>query len=131
MKVALGILFLNGRVLIGRRKEKDFLIPRLTWVFPGGKVSDEESPRIGLKREFKRETGFNVRIKRFLFSRVPSECSKITLFYYEVEPISGSLRAGGDLKELKWVKPTEVVKYFTTSIDLRVMNYLKALEQKI
>ena len=129
MRRVLGILYREGEVLIGKRRGANKYIPRLTWTFPDEIVGENESPRVKVKEAFKKKTGLTVRIKKFLFTSVPPENYKITDYYYWVEYVSGSLKSGGDIAELKWVRPSELPKYFTTSIDYKVVEFLKSLEE--
>jgi len=40
----------------------------------------------------------------------------------------GEEKAGEKFKELKWVDPTEAAKYFTTSLDPVISEYIKSLK---
>ena len=46
--------------------------------------------------------------------------------YYHCEIESGNEQAGEKFAELKWVKPSDVKKYFTTSLHPKILEYLKS-----
>ena len=69
--VVLGVIFdpKERKILIGRR-EKDPLVPKLSWVFPGGKLNHKETEEQTLKKEIKNTTGLKVADLGTVFSRV-------------------------------------------------------------
>lgn len=127
--IVLGIVYHKGKVLIGRRKEKDEHIEQLTWVFPGGRPRHEELD-IAAKREVKEETGLSVNSIKLLFARTYPEKRNLLSLFYLCEVDNNNATAGGDLAELKWVRPTEVKDYFTTSIHPNIFKFLQDLENE-
>ncbi len=125
--IVLGIVHYNGKIVIGRRAEKDKDVPALTWVFPGGVPRHEELDE-SVRREIKEETDITVKSAKLIFARTYPEKRSILSLYYLCEAENDKSRPGGDLAEVKWVKPTEVKKYFTTSIHPKVWEMLRALE---
>lgn len=127
--VVLGIIYdpKEKKILIGRR-EKDPLVPKLSWVFPGGKLNHKETEEQILKREIKEETGLKVANLGTVFSRIFKEEKKIFLIYNLCEVIGGKEKLGGNLKELKWVKPEELQRYFTTSFHPHLKEYIMNLK---
>jgi len=127
--IGLGIIHRDGKVLIGKRKNKDEFVEHLIWVFPGGEVGAniEES----LKKIIEEETNLDVEIKELVYVRKPPE-SKINmvLFYFDCMPLNRDEKSGGDLVELMWVKPTSVCEFFTTSVSDKVMEFLRSIEEK-
>ena len=129
-KIALlGIIFdpKKKMILIGRR-EKDPYIPKLTWSFPGGKMQSGEDVEETLKRKIKEKTGLNVANLGSIYSRVPEEKRDLLLTYFLCQKISGKEKPSDDLVELKWVKPEELEKYFTTSFHPHVKEYILNLK---
>jgi ADP-ribose pyrophosphatase YjhB (NUDIX family) len=127
--IGLGIIHEEGKVLIGKRKDKDEFVESLTWGFPGGEVGGniEES----LKRIIKEETKLDVEIKELVYVRKPPEPKiSIVLFYFDCIPTNRDEKAGGDLVELMWIKPTSVREFFTTSLSDKVMELLRSIEEK-
>jgi ADP-ribose pyrophosphatase YjhB (NUDIX family) len=82
-----------------------------------------------LKLEVKKKTNLDIKIKKLVFARSFPENRKFLLIYYLAEPINaGKEKAGEKFKEIKWIKPTEVKKFFTTSIHPEIMKILKKLK---
>ena len=125
-----GILIRNGYVLIGELKNKDMNMPRMTWFFPYKEIREDESPRLKIK-ELMKEIGIVSKVSKYLFSVVPSENSNIEQIFYEIEYLRGMAKPNGKFLKFMWVKPTQVFKYFTNMIDIRVSDYLKILERTI
>lgn len=133
--IGLGIITENGKVLIGGRKEKDKWVENLTWVFPGGKM-DSLNFEKEIGDELKEETGLEVKVDNLIAARVhPGSGFKtvqIVALYFSCSPTSKQkAKPGGDLSELKWVKPTEVFKHFTTSTCDEVTKFLVTLERSL
>jgi len=131
--VGLGIVAKNGKVLIGQRSKKDPWVENLTWVFPGGQMhtlhfGDE------LKKSIQIETGLDIEVKSLVTSRIhPDSGFKnvqiITLYFYCQPLPDGKETAGKKFKKLKWVKPSDVFKYFTTSVSDETTRFLMMLEK--
>ena len=116
----------SKKILIGRR-ENDPHIKELTWSFPGGRPNYGEDLEEGLQREILKKTGLKVKVKDLIFARARPENKEILSLYYICEKIGGNEEAGDLFKEIKWVKPSEIRKYFTSSIHPVIKNYLNSL----
>lgn len=125
----LGIVYKNGKILIGKRKPDPY-IKELTWTFPGGRPTYDKPLEESLKDEIKKKTGLEVEVKKLIFARIFREKPEFISLYYYCEPIGGNVKAGEKFNEIKWVKPTEIKKYFTTSVDTIIMSFLKQLEKR-
>lgn len=125
----LGIIYnpKNKKILIGKREE-DLFVKGLSWCFPGGRPKYGETLEQGLKREVTIKTGLDIDIKKLIFARVVTEKKDFLLIYYFCECSSGKARAGEKFSEVKWIKPSEVKKYFTTSVDPAILKFLKSLK---
>ncbi|MCX6784977.1 MAG: NUDIX domain-containing protein [Candidatus Komeilibacteria bacterium] len=125
----LGIIYqpTTNLILIGRR-ENDPYIKELSWSFPGGRADYGEDLEYYLGLEIKKKTGLEVAIKDLVFAKTYPEKREFLSIYYHCEPTGGQEQAGDNLVELKWIKPTEVGSYFTTSIHPKILDYLKTLE---
>lgn len=127
-----GIVFnpKTKKILIGRR-EKDPYVKRLTWCFPGGSPSYNLPLEESLKRSIKRKTGLNVKVQKLIYARFYPEKKTIMSLYYWClcEPVGGKERPGEKFVEIKWIKPTQITKYFTTSYHPIVLNFLRKLEK--
>lgn len=134
MVIGLAIIEKNGKILIGQRVAKDPWVENLSWVFPGGKM---DTLHFGneLKKIVKSETGLDVDVKTLVTSRIhPDSGFKniqiIALYFYcQANPNAKEI-AGKTLKKLKWVKPSDVFKYFTTSVSDETTKFLMMLEKE-
>jgi 8-oxo-dGTP diphosphatase len=91
IKVAVGILFDYGNVLICQRKSSARY--PLKWEFPGGKVEEGESPTDCLKRELKEELGLDVDVGP-LYHRQEhaySDNGTFEVFYHVIASYRGDL----------------------------------------
>ena len=125
----LGVIYDPKRkqILIGRR-ENDPHIKELSWCFPGGRPFYDETIEEALQREIKAKTGLEIKVKNIIFARTHPECKEFLSLYYKCEVVGGQEKAGELFVELKWVKPTEVQNYFTTSVHPKIMEYLFSLK---
>jgi len=121
----LGIVFNTEtrKILIGR-KENDPYVPKLSWCFPGGRPKHNEELEDAVKREVKEETGLDVESLGSIFTRILPEQKNILLIYYLCEVTGGKEKMSDEFKELKWVKPNELEKHFTTSIHPQLKEYI-------
>ncbi|MCD6547206.1 MAG: hypothetical protein J7K22_01480 [Nanoarchaeota archaeon] len=124
-----GIVYRDGRVLICKLKHKNPLITRLQWTFPFAELKDEESPRMAVKNLFKNELNMNIEVGKFLIKFVPSENPNIEQLFYEIKYKGGHPIFSKNFSDFTWVKPTQILKYFTTSISKDIMDYLRFLEK--
>lgn len=129
--VGLGLITSNKRILIGRRKEKDEHVKDLKWVFPGGSMESLDIKK-EVAREVNEETGLNVEVFDIVHARLmpdsPEKKVRIVVLYFHCRPLSGEEKPGGDLGELKWVDPTTVCQYFTTSTADEVIEFLNRVK---
>jgi ADP-ribose pyrophosphatase YjhB (NUDIX family) len=127
----LGIIYdpVAKKILIGKRVN-DPHIKNLSWVFPGERPDYKNEVDDNLKLEVKKSTGLDVDVKNIVFAKTYPEKREFLSIYYHCEPTSAGQKelAGESLSELKWVKPSEVGDYFTTSIHPAITEYLKTLE---
>ena len=127
--VLLGVVYNPEKkeILIVRR-EKDPIIPKLTWCFPGGRLGYNEEVDKSLKNSIKEKTGYTVKNLGAIFSDVAKEKDDLLKVYYLCEVLEGKGKAEGKkIKELKWVKPAEIEKHFQTSFNTRLKEYISNL----
>jgi len=127
--IVLGIIFDPARrkILIGKR-ENDPDIPKLTWCFPGGKLLYGQDIDKTLKKAVKVKTGYEVKNLGTIFSKTYPEKKDLMAVYFLCEVFKGKEKAGGNFLELKWVKPGEIEKHFTTSFHPRLKEYIMNLK---
>lgn len=126
----LGIVYNSKtkKILIGLR-QNDPHIQELSWCFPGGRPRYNESLEDGLKREILVKTGLEIRVKQLIFARTHPEKQEFLSLYYHCEVIGGIEKAGELFSALKWITPSEVTRYFTTSIHSFILDYLHTLHK--
>ncbi|MBN2095393.1 MAG: NUDIX domain-containing protein [Candidatus Aenigmarchaeota archaeon] len=129
-----GIVYnpVSRKILIGRRA-KDPYIEKLTWTFPGGRAGYGPDLEDSLREQIRKKTGLDVVVREVIFAKTYPEERKILSIYYLCEPVEaagpvlGGLKVGEGFTELRWVKPTEVAQYFTTSLHRTLFDYLETL----
>ncbi len=114
-------------ILIGKR-EKDPFIRELSWSFPGGRPGYKEDLEVYLKHEIKIKTGLDANVDNIVFAKTYPEKREFLSIYYLCTIVGGKEKAGEKFAEIKWVKPADVQKYFTTSLHPDLLVYLKDLE---
>lgn len=116
-------------VLIGKRVN-DPNLKELSWVFPGGRPDYKNDLEPNIVNEVKENTNLDVAVKNVIFVKTYPEIREFLSIYYLCEKTTDSPteQPMGNLKELKWVKPTKVTDYFTTSIHPKILEYLTSLE---
>lgn len=127
----LGIIYdpKTKHILIGRRVNDPHL-KELTWVFPGGRPDYKVDLDDNLKKTIKEDTGLEINTSKVVFAKTYPEKREFMSIYYHCEGnyAEGDEKPGGSLSELKWIRPTDITEYFTTSIHPKVFEYLKTLE---
>ncbi len=114
-------------ILIGKR-EKDPYVKKLSWSFPGGRPSYKEDLEKYLEVEVKKKTNLKIKVKKLVFAKTYPEDRRFLSLYYLAEPKNmGKEKAGEKFVEIKWVKPPEIKKYFTTSVHPEIIRILKGL----
>ena len=127
--IVLGIIFdpKRKKILIGKRK-KDLYLSKLTWAFPGGRLKYNEDIEKALKERIKEKTSLKVENLGSVFTKIYPEKKEFLSIYFLCEVMGGKEKAGKDFVELKWVKPEEVEKYFTTSFHPHLKEYILNLK---
>ena len=123
LEVAAGILILNGKILIAKRKEGKHLAGY--WEFPGGKVEHSETPEETLIREFKEELDVHIKVHSEFHQNVYSyPQKKVHLRSYRVELISGEFKLK-DHDEIKWAQISELDGLKIAPADIAIVEKLK------
>lgn len=128
-KIALlGIVFdpKTKRVLIGKRGKNS--IPNATWCFPGGRLNLNEDVNTAIKRRISEKTNLKVENLGCVFTRVPQEQQNLLLAYFLCEFLGGEAKTGEKYKELKWVRPEEVERYFNAPFEAPLKEYIISLK---
>ena len=120
----------QGRVVVIKRGSPPL---QGEWSIPGGLLELGETVREGVEREALEETGLVVESSEFLgvFDRiVPDDTGEIRFHYvlldYLCRPVSGSLQAGHDAAEAKWMTLEELREFpmveTTKKLLIRVLS---------
>ena len=127
--ILLGVIYnpSTKKILIGRR-ENDPHIPKLSWVFPGGRLNKGENLGKSFKERIQETTNLEVANLGAIFAKTYPEKENFMAVYFLCEIRSGEEKAGGDIKELKWVDVEELEKHFTTSFHPRLKEYILNLK---
>lgn len=102
------------------------------WEFPGGKVEDNETSKLALKREIQEELSFDIDVE-FLslisqhFYSYPNRDIHISLYLYEVKdkPIFNL----SDHDESCWVRPESFEQYKISQADRPFIDLLLSQSQ--
>jgi len=126
----LGIVYnpKTEKILIGKR-EKDPYVKKLGWCFPGGRPAYEKDLEYYLEKEIAKKTNVKIKDCKAIFAKTYPEERKILSIYYLCNYASGKAKPKDKFVEVKWVKPTEVKKYFTTSLHPTLFKFLRGLEK--
>lgn len=121
-KVAIGIIYKNGRILIDKRKPEGLLGG--LWEFPGGKVQKGESLEAALLREVREELGITVRILRPLVIVKHSYSHfSVTLHSFECDYVSGTPKCH-TCADYKWVHPRQLGDFAFPAANKKIMAAL-------
>ena len=115
------------KILIGKR-EKDPNIKNLGWCFPGGRPGYGKDLEHYLQKEIEKKTGLKIKSGKIIFAKTYPEKREMLSIYYYTTTNSEAAKPGEKFTEVKWIKPTEVKKYFTTSLHPEVFKFLKTLK---
>lgn len=120
--VTAAVLQRDGKVLIGRRPEKDLLGGM--WEFPGGTVETGEELVDGLRREIREELGAEISIVApFGVYRHAYTHFKVTLHAFLCQ-VEGLEPQALEASELRWVTRPELANYPMGKIDRLIANRL-------
>jgi 8-oxo-dGTP diphosphatase len=125
----LGVIFdpVKRKLLIGRRVNDPYLT-KLSWAFPGGRPEYNNELEFYLKKNIKSKTGLDIEIDKIIFAKTYPERRDFLSVYYLCHIVGGEEKAGDNITELKWIKPSEIKENFTTSVHPVLLDYLMTLE---
>lgn len=128
-KVVIAIIENDNKILLSRVKPdklKEF--GGLEYVFPGGRVKDQESLIDALIREIQEETGLDVEVVGQVSYRIhPTTLEEI--YYYHCICIDSGIQnipLNQDIRSLHWVSVIEV-EDFINDINPDIKRYLNVL----
>ena len=98
----------RGKILLGKKEEKEGHPISGEWHFPGGHIEEDEEPEEAVKREVKEETGLDVEVHQIVdVTSNPDSDSPFQVIYH-LEADSDDVDVGDDLEEVKWVDAGDV-----------------------
>lgn len=114
LKVALGIVFKEGKVLIIERAKQE---GSLTWAFPGGKIDPGEESSHAVIREVLEETGVECS-QLTLLGEILHEARNVHISYWKATASRGEAMVMEPEKALSviWATPEEAEARFTSAI---------------
>jgi 8-oxo-dGTP diphosphatase len=121
--VVAGIIELNGKLLICRRKKGgDF---PLKWEFPGGKVELQERATDALKRELLEELGIRAEIGEPIGRsehNYPGGAS-VSVWFFRVLSFQGKI-SKGSFDDVRWVCCEDLIRYDFLEADVKLVRTL-------
>lgn len=128
--IIIGMIFdpKTRKILVGKNKKEEhfsFLEEGLTYV----EELDKE-----LKRVTEEKTGYKVHNLGAVYARNcldkenQTKCKERLELYFLCEAIEGKEKPGENVKELIWIKPSEVEEYIHEKLPSRLKEYLTNLE---
>jgi A/G-specific adenine glycosylase len=122
-RIAVGVVFKKGRVLITRRKE-DGLLGGL-WEFPGGKIRSKETPESACLREIKEEVNLTVKIEAHL-CRIKHAYThfKILMDVFCCTYASGRVRLKGPV-DFRWIPLDSLETYPLPKANHKFLSQLR------
>ncbi len=122
-RIAVGVVFKNGRVLITRRKPSGLLGG--LWEFPGGKIQKGESPEAACIREIKEEVNLAIKVDSRL-SRVKHAYThfKIVMDVFCCSYVSGRVALNGPVDH-RWINLQQLDDYPFPKANHKFFDELK------
>jgi ADP-ribose pyrophosphatase len=126
-RVAVGaVVFNDSKVLLVRRAQPP---SRDLWAIPGGRVEIGETLQEAAEREIFEETGVTILAREpvYTFDYIDRDRSGRTRFHYVIidltaDYIRGSLKAGDDAAEARWVSSEEITDLNVSAKTLRLLK---------
>jgi ADP-ribose pyrophosphatase YjhB (NUDIX family) len=134
--VGVGAVIRKGqRVVVVRRKAPPL---KGRWSIPGGLVDVGESLRQAVVREAREETGLTVSVGKLVevFERILPGARGRTKYHfvlldYLCRPLKGTLRAGSDASEVRWVTRREFERLPMVESAKRVLRRALGAKAKV
>lgn len=133
MKTVIGIITNNNKILIGKLKEEQVTnFGGIKYIFPGGKIEENETSEEAVEREIKEETGLVCEIVSKIGERIHPKTGK-EIEYYHCKRIEGiedtSSSENDDIDELIWIDIKDLNQYMPTLFS-KIREYLSKTYSK-
>jgi 8-oxo-dGTP diphosphatase len=125
----------RGKILLGKKEEKEGHPISGEWHFPGGHIDQGEEPEEAVKREIKQETGLEVEVHQIVDVTSNTGSDYPFQVIYHAEADSEDAEAQDDLTDVKWVEPGDVKEEigdkFSDQIDEReeLKRFIERIEK--
>jgi 8-oxo-dGTP diphosphatase len=103
------------------------------WSLPGGVLETGETIVEGMKREIFEETGLRVEPVKFagVYDRILRDAQGRAQYHYVLvdhvcKVVGGEMRAGDDVREVRWVREPELESYKLAEMTERVIREVLA-----
>lgn len=124
--IAVGVIWKDGKILIGKRKA-DQMLGGL-WEFPGGKQKETEFLQETVIREIKEETDLTVSIeKQYCSIKHAYSHFKITLHVFKCNYESGTAKSN-TTDEIKWIQLNDIDTYAFPKANINALKVIKEEE---
>lgn len=129
IRVAVGIVERNGRVLVCLRKRGSRY--ELKWEFPGGKVEPGEDPKTSLKRELSEELNITAEVGEEILHRrwVYPDRGEFELHFFTVQKFSGEPKNQA-FEQILWVSPEYLDKLDLLEGSKEVVRHITRSSQR-
>jgi 8-oxo-dGTP diphosphatase len=131
MKTVVTIITSGDKILIGKLKSE--MLPNyggIEYVFPGGKIEENENEEAAAVREAHEETSLLVRVVARIGERLHPKTGR-EMVYYHAEVMGGHLSVNDpkndDISELIWITRKSLSAYMPTLYD-KINEYLTTLQ---
>jgi len=100
----------KGKILLGKKEEKEDHPISGEWHFPGGHLDKNEEPEDAVKRKVKEDTGLDIEVHQLVDATSGAESNENVPFMllYHCEAQKKDIDLGDGLEEVKWVEPRKV-----------------------
>ena len=123
LDVGAAVILREGKILLAQRNRNKFLGGK--WEFPGGKIEEGESVKVGLAREILEEFGIEVVVGKLLTSVAHEYKSVINInlhaFFCQPKNIDFKI---SEHENVAWVVPAELLNYDLAPADLKIAKAL-------
>ncbi|MFB6158734.1 MAG: NUDIX hydrolase [Candidatus Nanohalobium sp.] len=101
----------RGKILLGKKEEKEGHPISGEWHFPGGHIDEDEEPEEAVKREIKEETGLEVEVHQIVDATAntwrDTEDAPVQIIYH-CEAQNNDAEAADDLEKVEWVETSDI-----------------------
>ncbi|QNG19258.1 NUDIX hydrolase [Rhodococcus triatomae] len=101
------------------------------WSFPKGKLDPGETSVVAAVREVREETGFEIRLGRYLRAEtypIPGHRKLKRVEYWAAQITEGHFRANDEVDELRWLTPEHAADQLSYPMDRKILRRFLAMD---